>query len=233
MTSPTWAAGLRLRASARVISRESFSTRVLDHQEVARQAQLAGLGVDLGMDVGLGAVARAGGLGDRVLHRVEHDLLVDRLLARDRVGDLQEFKPVGADSHRGHSFVDFMSSWSRGSCAGSARGLVGSSLSSSSSSVGTGPAPQRFADERIGENETRLGEIGAAAAARSARGLPSRRGSSMHERRRPRRRGGRRGSACGRPPARPSRSWPRSPPSARNRWRAPAAGRFPGDEISR
>ena len=63
--------------------------RVVDHEQVARQAQLAGLAVDLGVDVGLGAVARARRLGDGVRHRVEHDLLVDHLLARDRIGDLQ------------------------------------------------------------------------------------------------------------------------------------------------
>lgn len=55
--------------------------------------------VDIGADVGLLAIARAGRLLDRVRHRVDHDLLVDRLLARDRVGDLQQFQPVGADNH--------------------------------------------------------------------------------------------------------------------------------------
>ena len=84
--------------------------RVVDHQQVARQAELAGLAVDLGVDVGLGAVARARRLGDGVGHRVEDDLLVDHLLAGDRVGDLQKFKPVGADSHGSYSFVDVSAS---------------------------------------------------------------------------------------------------------------------------
>ena len=45
-------------ASSRLIWVDGFST-VVDHQHVARQPQLAGLGIDLGVDVGLGAVARA------------------------------------------------------------------------------------------------------------------------------------------------------------------------------
>ena len=80
---------------------------VLDHEEVPRQAQLTGLRIDLRMDVGLGAVAGPGGLGDGIRHGVEHDLLVDHLLACDRIGDLQEFKPVGTDSHRGRSLIRF------------------------------------------------------------------------------------------------------------------------------
>jgi hypothetical protein len=65
---------------------------------VARQAQLALLGVDLGVDVGLAAVAGARGFGDRVLHGGDDDAAVDRLLARDGVGNLQQFQLVGADS---------------------------------------------------------------------------------------------------------------------------------------
>ena len=57
------------------------------------------LRVDLGADVGLGAVARARRLLDGVLHRRDHDHAVDRLLAGDRIGDLQELQPVGADGH--------------------------------------------------------------------------------------------------------------------------------------
>ena len=61
--------------------------------------------IDLGADVGLGAVARARRLGDRVLHGGDDDAAVDRLLAGDRVGDLQQLEPVGADGHRSFSFV--------------------------------------------------------------------------------------------------------------------------------
>jgi hypothetical protein len=74
---------------------------VLDHQEMARQPQFAGLGIDLGMDVGLAAIAGAGRLGDRVLHGGDHDAAVDRLFAGHRVGDLQQLEPVGANG--GHS----------------------------------------------------------------------------------------------------------------------------------
>ena len=45
----------------------------LHHQHVAREPQVAGLRLDLGMHVGLGAVARARGLGDGVLHRGDDD----------------------------------------------------------------------------------------------------------------------------------------------------------------
>ena len=78
---------------------------LVDHQQQARQPHLAGLRIDLGADLGLAAVARARRLLDRVLHRGDHDAAVDRLLAGDRVGDLQQFEPVGADGHRSLSFV--------------------------------------------------------------------------------------------------------------------------------
>src|SRR5580700_12065603 len=58
--------------------------------------QLAALRIDLGAYFGLAAVARAGSLGDRVLHGAEHDLAIDGFFPGDRVGDLQEFEFVGA-----------------------------------------------------------------------------------------------------------------------------------------
>ena len=69
--------------------------------EMARQAQLTGLGADLGMDVGLGAVARAGGAGDGVLHRVQHDLPVDRFLAGDGVRDCLLYTSPSPRDQRG------------------------------------------------------------------------------------------------------------------------------------
>src|SRR6184192_1183495 len=63
---------------------------MLDHQQMPGKPQLAGLGIDVGVDVGLAAVARARSLGDRVLHGGDHDAAVDRLLAGNRVGDLQQ-----------------------------------------------------------------------------------------------------------------------------------------------
>ena len=83
--------------------------RVLDlihHQHVAREPEIAGLRFDLGMDVGLRAVTRARRLGDGVLHRGNDDIAVDRFLAGDRVGDLQQLEPIGADSHSSLSSFD-------------------------------------------------------------------------------------------------------------------------------
>ena len=70
---------------------------LLDHFEHAPQAEVAGLAVELGANVVLGAIAGAGGALDRVLHRLDDDALVDQLLARDRVGDRDQLGPVGAD----------------------------------------------------------------------------------------------------------------------------------------
>ena len=74
IASPTWAAGLRLRASESGISRDVVLDLVVHDEEMAGQAHLAGLRIDLGVNVGLRAVARARGLGDGVLHRGEDDL---------------------------------------------------------------------------------------------------------------------------------------------------------------
>ena len=109
MVSPTCAPGLARCAS---ISEIWFGRilDLLDHQHVARQPQFALLGVDLGVHVGLAAVARPRRLGDGVFHRRDHDAAVDRFFARDRVGDLQQFEFVGADScHGSVSFggIDF------------------------------------------------------------------------------------------------------------------------------
>ena len=76
----------------------------LDDVQIARDMRLAGLGIDLDLDLVLAAVVRLGGALHRLFHRGEHDLLVDRLVARDRVGDLQEFEPVGGNSVS-HSLV--------------------------------------------------------------------------------------------------------------------------------
>ena len=45
-------------------------------------------------DVVLLTVFRARRLLDRLLHRVEDLVAVDRLLTRDRIGDLKKFEPV-------------------------------------------------------------------------------------------------------------------------------------------
>jgi hypothetical protein len=61
---------------------------------VARQGQFARLDVDLGADVVMGAVTRLGALLDRLLDRLDDDLLVDVLLARDRISNLKQFESV-------------------------------------------------------------------------------------------------------------------------------------------
>ena len=89
-------------ARARAFVDGDVGRRVLDgvdHLEQALQLDLAGLRVDLGADVGLRAVARARRLLDGVLHRGDHDHAIDRLFAGDRIGDLQELKPVRTDGH--------------------------------------------------------------------------------------------------------------------------------------
>ena len=72
---------------------------LIDDEQQPREPDFAGFRIDLGADFGLLAVARARGLLHRVLHRREHDRAVDRFFPRDRVDDLQEFKSVGANGH--------------------------------------------------------------------------------------------------------------------------------------
>jgi hypothetical protein len=71
----------------------------LDHFQQALEADFAGLGIDVGADVGFRAVARAGGLLDGVGHRGQHDFAVDDLFAGHSICDLQKFKPVCAHCH--------------------------------------------------------------------------------------------------------------------------------------
>jgi len=75
---------------------------VLDHGKHAGEPRLAGFGIDLAADVVLRPVARLRGLLDRVLHGLDDDLTVDRLLARDRFGDLQKLQPIGANAGHCH-----------------------------------------------------------------------------------------------------------------------------------
>jgi hypothetical protein len=97
-------ADLGARIGALRVGQRNLVRRILDqfdHQHVARQPQLALLGVDLGVNVGLAAVAGAGRFRDGVFHRRDHDAAVDRLFAGNRVCDLQQFEFVGADSCHG------------------------------------------------------------------------------------------------------------------------------------
>ena len=82
MWSPTCAAGLRSRASASGICSAGSSTSLAD-LELAIEADLAGLAVDLGDDLMLLAVfAPRRGL-DRLLHRDDHVVDADALLVGD------------------------------------------------------------------------------------------------------------------------------------------------------
>ena len=88
---------------------------LVDDQQQARKPDLAGLRIDLGAHLGLLTVARARRLLHRVFHRGQDDLPVDRLFARDGVGDLQKFKPVGANGHRLSPFRELCRAAGRGS----------------------------------------------------------------------------------------------------------------------
>ena len=94
MKSPTAASALQLLRALEVDLLEMI-VDLLDHFEHAPQAKVAGVLVELGADVVLGAVAGAGGALDRVLHRLDDDALVDQLFARDRVGDGEQLGLVG------------------------------------------------------------------------------------------------------------------------------------------
>ena len=63
----------------------------LDH---APQPHVPALRVDLGADVVLGAITGAGRALDRILHRLDHDLAIDQLLARDGVCNGEKFSLV-------------------------------------------------------------------------------------------------------------------------------------------
>ena len=62
-----------------------------DHLAETQQADFAGAPVDLGADIVFLAVFGTPGLLDRLLHRLKDLILVDALVARDGVGDLQQF----------------------------------------------------------------------------------------------------------------------------------------------
>src|SRR5262249_21210936 len=96
---------LRSRIAApRLVERDlcGLHGHLLDHLQEPREPDLSGLGVDLSLDLVLATVARLGGLLDCVLHGHDHYLAVDRLLACDRIRDLQELQPVGADACLSH-----------------------------------------------------------------------------------------------------------------------------------
>jgi len=70
---------------------------LLDHFNHAPQPKVAGLGIELGADVVLRAIAVARGLLDRLFHRLNNDRLVDHLLGRHRGRDREQFGAVGGN----------------------------------------------------------------------------------------------------------------------------------------
>ena len=69
----------------------------LDDLDDAPQTKIAGLDVELGADVVLGAVAGARRALDRFLDRLDDDALVDHLLAGHRIGNGEQLGAVGGN----------------------------------------------------------------------------------------------------------------------------------------
>ena len=98
---------------------------VIDHRHDALQRHLAGFLIDRGADIVLGAIARARRFLQRVLHRLDNDLLLDRLFARHRVGDLQDFEAVSRNAGAHLSLpLPFHCSPRAGSCQSAEGGLT-------------------------------------------------------------------------------------------------------------
>jgi hypothetical protein len=76
---------------------------LLGHFEDAPQAEIAGIRIELGANVVLGAVAGTGRSLDRVLHRFDDDAAVDQLLASDRVCNCEQLGLVRGSDGRGGS----------------------------------------------------------------------------------------------------------------------------------
>jgi hypothetical protein len=87
----------------------------LDHFDHAPQPDVAADRVDLGADVVLGAVAGAGAALHGILHRLDHDRAIDQLLARDRIGNGEQFGLVGRNGATlAMISLPLLSSWSSG-----------------------------------------------------------------------------------------------------------------------
>ena len=166
--SPTWAAGLRLRAS----DERDLGGVVLDLRRPPAAGATAAvspvLRVDLGADVGLGAVARARRLLDRVLHRVEHDLLVDRLSRATASAICRSSSLLALTAIAVTPWSIVRSSVARRLSA-QARRWCRRCRYPPRPSCGAEPRRRDLADEFVGQDELRLGEIG-----QGQRGRPGR-----------------------------------------------------------
>ena len=76
-----------------------FILHHLDRLRPARQAHVAGLFVDGGANVLLGAVFGAAGFLDGLLHRLQHFVPLDRLFACDSVGNQQQLRAGDGGFH--------------------------------------------------------------------------------------------------------------------------------------
>ena len=81
----------------------------IGHLAEAQQPDLAVAAVDLGADVVFLAVFGAARLLDRLLHRLQDFVAVDALVARDGVGDLQQFR-AGVGGGAFHGVLEFRAS---------------------------------------------------------------------------------------------------------------------------
>ena len=132
----------------------------LDNFQKTLQADFAGLGIDVGADVGFRTIARAGGFLDSVGHCGKHDFAVDDLFARHSIGDLQKLKPVSTHCHFSISVSRIIALIARFSgftlelvfvcfvfvvlvCGGGLGGLV---------------CPQRITNKVVRQNELRIGK---------------------------------------------------------------------------
>src|SRR5262249_51334331 len=86
-----------LEADLSCIERDPF-----DNFEEPRELDLTRARVDLRPDLVLTAIARFGGLLDRVLHRRKHERAVDGFLARNSICNLQKLQAVRANSGLDH-----------------------------------------------------------------------------------------------------------------------------------
>ena len=86
----------------------------LDHRHVAREANFAVLAIDGGADVVLVPVLGAAGFLNRLLHRLEHFLAVNALVAGNRIGHLHQFGTRHANAFSCHrrspAFAKFVAS---------------------------------------------------------------------------------------------------------------------------
>jgi hypothetical protein len=94
---PKFIADLGLRRDGPGVFKAELGHRIINRLNDclnAPEARFARIRINLGANVVLEAVARAGSLLNGFLHRIKHDALIDRFLLSDRIRDLENLKPV-------------------------------------------------------------------------------------------------------------------------------------------